>query len=121
MAKIINAMPKKAKMIHVSVSAKITMDPWAKDMLQIIDSTYKGNSEIDSVDLNTDGTYIEAPEGKKLIKVFKTKGYKPHQQVTDYWVIPSKDNSSVGLTIDFREEELEDADNECCIAFFKEA
>lgn len=102
----------------VSESAKTQMEKWGKDMLAIVHSV---NKKIDGGFggmSSSDGVTLKKAEGKKLLEAFKKAGYEPYEQIDNFYVIESKDDETVGVTIDFREE-MSSA-SQCVIAFYSD-
>lgn len=46
---------------------------------------------------------VDKPTATKIIDAFKKAGYKPYEQLDDFWVIETKKDESVGLILDNQE------------------
>jgi hypothetical protein len=66
-----------------------------------------------------DGMYMTKALGRAILASFKKAGYKPYEQIDDFYVVESKVDSTVGVTVDFREEMTDDS-SKCIVQFFKE-
>jgi hypothetical protein len=79
-----------------------SVDAWAAEMLKVASKVKK----LSAADMSSqDGIEVSTKEAKALIAAFKAAGYKPYDQIDDFYVIESKKDSSVGISIDMRADE----------------
>lgn len=101
--------------ISMSGSGKMQTEPWAEEMLKVVQKVLP---KVKAFDLGSqDGYWTTKANGKKVLAAFKSM--KPYEQVDDFWVIESKNDNSVGVSVDFREEMTDDK-TKCIIQFYNE-
>ena len=95
------------------------VEQWAKDMGKVVKSVVpKIELGMDGM-ASQDGVYLKKPVGRKVIAAFKVAGYKPFEQVDEFFVIQSKNDDNLGVTVDFRSEMTDDTTH-CIIQFYAE-
>lgn len=93
--------------------------PWAQRMGETI------HDVLTDIDLglggmgSQDGETIDARDGKLLIEKFQNEGYAVYEQLKDLWVINSAHSEKYGVTVDFREDMIDEPGN-CIIAFYND-
>lgn len=99
---------------------KDVMHPWTEAMLAIVKTASpKVAKEITGID-GSEGTETPIATGKKIVEAFKAaKGYKPFEQIDDFWVIEALKNPGVGISVDFRKD-MDFSAGKCHVMFYDE-
>lgn len=85
---------------------------WAIEMLKVVHTVVP---VVNMLDMNSsDGCYITRQQGQLLRNAFLHSGYLVFEEVNDFWLVESKADPDVGVTIDFTTKDI-------VITFFNEA
>lgn len=102
--------------VFIALSAKAgksSLEAWAKDYWKRVNAI----SKCAPIELcSQDGVWMSKKKGRRILADFKKE--KPYEQITDFYLIESPDDESVGLSLDFRKE-MTDGPNLCIVQFYR--